>query len=103
MTVLWILLGLLAALLLLLCCPVTLRLSWWPAAASKRDEPSGCLTEQVEQDLEQLGLDPEDEQQLRRLIQGLPDPPPRRQSRPSGIWRCRCRPNQSRRSPWRWG
>lgn len=75
MTVLWILLGLLAALLLLLCCPVTLRLSWWPAAASKRDEPSGCLTEQVERDLEQLGLDPEDEQQLRRLIQGLPDPP----------------------------
>ena len=76
MTVLWILLGLLAALLLLLCCPVTLRLSWWPAAASKRDEPSGCLTEQVERDLEQLGLAPEDEQQLRRLIQGLPDPPP---------------------------
>lgn len=76
MTVLWILLGVLAALLLLLCCPVTLRLSWWPAAASKRDEPSGCLTEQVERDLEQLGLAPEDEQQLRRLIQGLPDPPP---------------------------
>ena len=76
MTVLWILLGVLAALLLLLCCPVTLRLSWWPAAASKRDEPSGYLTEQVERDLEQLGLAPEDEQQLRRLIQGLPDPPP---------------------------
>ena len=76
MTVLWILLGLLAALLLLLCCPVTLRLSWWPAAASKRDEPSGYLTEQVERDLEQLGLAPEDELQLRRLIQGLPDPPP---------------------------
>lgn len=76
MTVLWILLGVLAALLLLLCCPVTLRLSWWPAAASKQDEPSGYLTEQVERDLEQLGLDPEDEQQLRRLIQGLPDPPP---------------------------
>ena len=76
MTVLWILLGVLAALPLLLCCPVTLRLSWWPAAASRRDEPSGYLTEQVERDLEQLGLDPEDEQQLRRLIQGLPDPPP---------------------------
>lgn len=73
MTVLWILLGVLAALLLLLCCPVTLRLSWWPAAASKQDEPSGYLTEQVERDLEQLGLAPEDEQQLRRLLQGLPD------------------------------
>ena len=41
MTVLWILLGVLAALLLLLCCPVTLRLSWWPPAGSKWGEPSG--------------------------------------------------------------
>lgn len=79
MTVLWILLGVLAALLLLLCCPVTLRLSWWPAAASKQDEPSGYLTEQVERDLEQLGLASEDELQLRRLIQGLPDPPQQRE------------------------
>lgn len=76
MTVLWILLGVLAALFLLLCCPVTLRLSWWPTTPKQQDEPSGWLTEQVEQDLEQLGLNPEDEQELRRFIRELPDPPP---------------------------
>ena len=39
MTVLWILLGVLAAIILLLCLPLTLRLSWLP----KPEQPAPCL------------------------------------------------------------
>ena len=39
MTVLWMLLGVLAAIVLLLCLPLTLRLSWLP----KPEQPAPCL------------------------------------------------------------
>ena len=41
MTVLWMLLGVLAAIVLLLCLPLTLRLSWLP----KPEQPAPCLLE----------------------------------------------------------
>ena len=75
--VLWIVLAVLAVIVLLLCFPVTLRLSWWP---TEQDIPfAGYRTQQVEKDLQELSLLPEDEAVLLELIDKLPPPAPQPQ------------------------
>ena len=66
MTVLWILLGVLAAIILLLCLPLTLRLSWLP----KPEQPAPCLlTDEVNKEIEALDLPQTDRQLLRQMVE----------------------------------
>lgn len=66
MTVLWILLGVLAAIVLLLCLPLTLRLSWLP----KPPQPApSLLTDEVNKEIEALDLPQSDRQLLRQMVE----------------------------------
>ena len=72
MTVLWILLGVLAAIILLLCLPLTLRLSWLP----KPEQPAPCLlTDEVNKEIEALDLPQTDRQLLRQMVEQTKAPP----------------------------
>lgn len=72
MIVLWILLGVLAAIVLLLCLPLTLRLSWLP----KPEQPApSLLTEEVSRQIEELGLSKTDSEQLRQMVEQTKAPP----------------------------
>lgn len=72
MTVLWILLGVLAAIVLLLCLPLTLRLTWLP----KPEQPAPCLlTDEVNKEIEALDLPQEDRQLLRQMVEQTKAPP----------------------------
>ena len=78
MIVLWILLGILAALLLLLCLPVTLGVSMDFPQSSPQQQP--YLTDEVKEQIAELGLCQEDEQVLCGMVQQLgscPKPPER--------------------------
>lgn len=72
MTVLWILLGVLAAIVLLLCLPLTLRLSWLP----KPPQPApSLLTDEVNKEIEALDLPQSDRQLLRQMVEQAKAPP----------------------------
>ena len=72
MTVLWMLLGVLAAIVLLLCLPLTLRLSWLP----KPEQPAPCLlTDEVNKEIEALDLPQTDRQLLRQMVEQTKAPP----------------------------
>lgn len=72
MTVLWILLGVLAAIVLLLCLPLTLRLSWLP----KPEQPApSLLTDEVNKEIEALDLPQSDRQLLRQMVEQAKAPP----------------------------
>lgn len=77
MTVLWIILGILAVILLLLCFPLKLSLSW-DKPNPPLQETASWLTPQTEQEIKKMGLEPEDEQILRQTVwelgaQNLPE------------------------------
>ena len=69
MIVLWILLGLLAVLLLLLCLPVTLGVSLDSSDAPTADQP--YLTEEILEQIDALGLENGDAAVLRGMVQDL--------------------------------
>lgn len=69
MIVLWILLGLLAALLLLLCLPVTLGVSIDSSDAPPGDQP--YLTDEILAQIDALELDDQDAAVLRGMVQNL--------------------------------
>ena len=72
MTVLWMLLGVLAAIVLLLCLPLTLCLSWLP----KPEQPAPCLlTDEVNKEIEALDLPQTDRQLLRQMVEQTKAPP----------------------------
>lgn len=69
MVVLWII----GILLLLLCLPVTLRVSWClPPKGKQTIAQMGFLTEQVQEEIAALGLDDGDQTVLRQLVAELP-------------------------------
>ena len=77
MTVLWIILGIFAGILLLLCVPLKLSLSW-DKPNPPLQETASWLTPQTEQEIKKMGLEPEDEQILRQTVwelgaQNLPE------------------------------
>lgn len=73
MTVLWILFWILAAILLLLCFPVTLQVSWlYPPKEREKVENASYFTDQVQKDIAEMGLCDEDEQILSRMVGQLP-------------------------------
>lgn len=67
MTVLWIILGILAGILLLLRVPLKLSLSW-DKPNPPLQETASWLTPQTEQEIKKMGLEPEDEQILRQTV-----------------------------------
>ncbi len=73
MIVLWIFLSVLAAIFLLLCCPVGLSVSWWyPPKGKEVTQHRAYLTEDVQKEIAKLELCAEDEQILKQMVGELP-------------------------------